>query len=403
MTLCLSLPFDILESIIEQIDDYHSLLQCTTVSHAFLYFGRKRLFRTIHLGADDAGLSCTRLLIILVDRPELLHHVRALHVDSPDEVLGKAFAPLLRHIAEGNHLRKFVMNMYGNLSWGELGPALQDSFRSLFKSTSLRTLCFQGQIPVDFPIELLATSPALTHLSISHYHSNNRYDASDAAIHAMLPSPSTESTASRPSLESLEIMGQFATRLVKYLAHPLSPIQLSQLRELRLMKLYDDVDASTAWEVIKAAASSLERLVWYDCSPYRPVLLESMQRLRFVELHGYTLLPRCKWLASLFMSERMPKSIESITLTFSAAWVGSRRMKVGEVDEVFMSKEHQLDGTLSALCDGRAFPCFRAIALRVLFERSVEIDPRERGRMKGRWFPELQSTGFLSGEILTTE
>ncbi|GLB40798.1 hypothetical protein LshimejAT787_0900130 [Lyophyllum shimeji] len=407
MTLSSSLPFDIIECIIEQIDDYPSLLQCAVVSHAFLYSGRKRLFRNIRLGYDDAGLQCARLLAILVDHPEILPHIHTFRVEADGVIQGKTFALLLRHIAEGNHLRKFVMNVYDDLSWAKLDQSVQDSFRSLFRSASLRTVCFQGRIPRDFPIQLLGISPSLKHLSIFHSHGNMNYDASDCAIQSLLPS-STQTSTARPSLESLEIMGQFASRLVKYLTHSRSPVQLLQLRELRLMKLQDEDDTSTAWEAMKVASSTLERLVWHDfsshkCDPYRDVHLCAMKRLRAVELHGHAVLARCQWLANLLASGRMPTSIETITLVFSAAWVGSCRMGVEEVEEVFTSKEHKLDDTLALLCRGKAFPRLSAIELRVLLERSVEIDPPAREKMVGKWFPALQETGFLTSEILTTE
>ncbi|KAF8055409.1 hypothetical protein FPV67DRAFT_830093 [Lyophyllum atratum] len=298
------------------------------------------------------------------------------------------------------------MNMYEDLAWHQLGFLLQDAFRSLFRSSSLHTLCFHGQIPPDFPIDLLASSCALKNLCVSHYHSSITYDVSDDAIRSLLPLR-PDITAAAPQLESLEIMGKFASRLVKYLTHPLSPVQLSHLRELRVMKLEEENTTNTAWDVMQMAAKSLESLVWNDWSwhnsdPFKAVHLGAMQRLRFIELHGYTLRLRCRRLTNLLTSERMPTSIEKITLGFSTAWIHSRRLGIDEVEEIFMSSENQLDRTLAGLCDKAGFPCLRTIEVRVLLESVGESDTQARQSRLAKWFPALKETGYLSGGVFTT-
>lgn len=258
------IPQDIIACIVEELsDDPTALRQCSTVSQSFLTPCRKILFSEIFLTYyPEWQYHCYRLVDVLLDCPEIQSYIRVLRVDAIElAIIDRPFLLLLEMIAVQGVLRVFIFGMMSHCAVWALDPdahVLLDvsRFRDVVALPSLHAVRVMYSCDAFSALDL-GTSPGLKHL---HLFEIGECNCGGRTTPSRLQNPLLPNLASTP-LETLGLSSTSTSRLVEAQAQLDFSVNLSQLRTLYLCDFMKGITGS-AWEVMKAAASTLETMVW---------------------------------------------------------------------------------------------------------------------------------------------
>ncbi|GLB34447.1 hypothetical protein LshimejAT787_0200120 [Lyophyllum shimeji] len=265
MATSLTIPLDIIESVIQNlVDDPSTLRQCALVSRAFLSLSRKQFFRVVTLRSTrkKRHRPCRRLFQVLSAHGEIIPFIRSLVVEVYSSILSEETFPRLLHlIAHGKRLRGFSFKMYEALPWPQLLVTVRFALESLLASPQLSCVAISGILTRDFPVHFLASLPSLKHLSYTQSIPNTAlFDQSQTAAWTSSP-VITQETPGFPQLETLYLGHYGNCGLAQYLTHPSCAIRLSNLKVLSIRVTEEDLGAVVS-VLTEAAAQSLESLIW---------------------------------------------------------------------------------------------------------------------------------------------
>jgi hypothetical protein len=255
-----SLPPEILNVIVHEVDDTASLRRCSLVSTTFLYPSQQCLFHSLHLHPDDIQPAHT----LFQGSPHLAIYVRDVKLDLEEswtQNLDYALVPsLLGMLSNIESLR--VRGTSANFSLANVPPLTSALCHALALPSLER---FELADISDVPPSLLLTAvSSVTHLKIVELSSRvpNAIDEHEETCTVR------EGTLHTPRLEELALTGsdhRYLSRIVDMITHP---GYLDVLRNLK-MALHSGSQIQFH-RVIHAVFRTLERLEIKCGGAHRP-------------------------------------------------------------------------------------------------------------------------------------
>ncbi|GLB44344.1 hypothetical protein LshimejAT787_1602740 [Lyophyllum shimeji] len=203
---------------------------------------------------------------VLSRSPHLISLIRELYaLDAGWVVDSASFHSLLTLLASHGMLEVFHFGFsYPGLNWVEFNG---EAIRALLRSPNLHTLALEGVLTCTFQYNLLATAPALRHLSWKGHHTITEFslDHTDRTG----PRPPSPPFIEASHLKSLAMTNNSQV-LLEYLTSPGCP---SALRSHATSKYREEIPnmIPIAEEITNSAGQTLERLHWGFPDSFDPV------------------------------------------------------------------------------------------------------------------------------------
>jgi hypothetical protein len=277
MVLSISIPVDIIGSVIEQLQNDSDTLKTTAVvSRSFLRFSQRYLFSTINLSigyrkSADRERS-QRLQYVFASNPKLASYVR----DFSLSITGLWHPETMTYPQSLLISNKVLPQIFGALErlhsftlsglWEPQTTAWKSAVFNLCRSPSLRCLCLRGT--GNFPVAHIAELRQIQRLAL--------WDTTLKLEESKEPGGAGDIN-DKGWLEVLEFDVDTAgvQSLFAMLMRPQSILNISQLRVLRLTGT-NSIMRRNAWDLLQAVSGSLECLIWeHMFSPVVDLLVDS--------------------------------------------------------------------------------------------------------------------------------
>ncbi|KDR66306.1 hypothetical protein GALMADRAFT_232647 [Galerina marginata CBS 339.88] len=260
-----TLPFDIIESILDQLaydDDTQTLHACSLLNEDTLHLCRSHLFRTFDMRARGASGEESSLITfygLLSVSPHLVPYVRVVHIldlNSKHWVLNHPILP--RFLQLLTDLEIFGLHVMKPVTWKVLDPALLSWMTELAARPTLVGLHLTGV--EDVSLAFLNSCRFLKSLNLDTSSLEPRTSLNDEEEQAEKRKSTGLSDGDRISLESITFANcqLFLARLNDYMGTTQPFLDFSRLRDININFTPSAFDVT--WKIIRSARKTLETL-----------------------------------------------------------------------------------------------------------------------------------------------